>query len=154
MSTIENINVGDYLVVISENYRPEKFIPNGFEFEHVTEIRRVTPEPLKVVAIATPFVLCEQLGKVKGPNLHRGPVTIDCRHTRWTKVDELFVREFCRLEGSDIPDDVKTEEDKEEDQKRLCPLCLEQMIERRNMSDKNGWVLACNQCKMQYVSMS
>ena len=148
MSCIENVSVGEYITVTSDVYRPEQFRPSSFEYEHVTEIRRIDPEPLRVVAISAPFILCERIGATKGS------ISVDCRHVQWTKVNETFVREFCRLEKTDVPDDAKTDDDKEQEKetsKRMCPLCAERMSERRGAGKNDKWLLTCDQCQMQFV---
>lgn len=149
MSRIENVAVGDYIVVVDEAYRPEAFHPSAFKYTYIPEIKRKYPEPLLVVAIAAPFLLCE----VVGEKSHA--ISVDSRHEDWTKIDQQYVREFCRLQERKIPDGIKSAEQKAkdlEDKKRICPVCAQRMGERRWRGKTGGtWVLSCARCNLQLV---
>jgi len=144
MASIENISVGDYLVVIDDDYRPEKFLPNAFQYSYIEAVVARDAVPAKVVAVSAPFVLCERLGESKGP------VTVDCRFSRWTKVDGQFVSEFCRLSKILVPEDARCGETDQEASKKICPICLGKMSEVRT---DGKWCLACGECQMKYVPM-
>ena len=104
---------------------------------------------MKVVAINAPFILCEE-AVTENASVVKPPLHVDCRHTRWTKLTEEFIREYCRLKKVAVPGELKSEEDKEEDKndkKRCCPLCVEPMTERKGT--KSGWKMICKSCDVQ-----
>lgn len=158
MAKIENVKAGDFLIVISDVYRKESIRPNSFEVEVIDEIkRRGDPEPLKVAAVSAPFILCERLIKRIKAGAGIGElvsvavpmfVPIDSRFEEWSKVDGDYVREYCRLNEAEIPDEVKTDDDKPEKENRLCPVCVEPMSERMIT---NKWRLICSACQLKLV---
>lgn len=148
MRSVECLSIGDFIVVIRDAYTPEKIIPNGFEVTHVPGLSRRSGEPVRVVAIGAPFVICEQVSRSSG-----GKYMLDSRYENWSKVDDLYVREYCRLEKSAIPEAVQLPKDIEEAKqasKSSCPVCLERMTERQVMG-RPGWRLACTQCRLELV---
>lgn len=148
MAAVECISPGEFLVILSDRYTEEKIIPKGFEVEHIPAIRRRSGEPLKVVAIGAPFLICE---RVTGQD--NKARFVDSRYETWTKVDEQYVREYCRLERHSIPEILQRPEELEKTKqakKSLCPVCLEKMSERQVMG-RPGWNLACAGCELELV---
>lgn len=139
MSAVENLNVGDYIVVIGDIYRNFES-RKTFDVNYIEAVEEVIPIPLKVLAISAPFALCEY------PNGE--PISVDQRYEFWTKVNDQFVREYCRMLKAPIPPEMQTEDDQVSAQ-RKCPLCAEIMSERRGSSER--WDLYCSECEMTYV---
>ena len=149
--SIENVSVGDWVTVISQEYREAITIQNKYDTEYHREIPKIDPEPLKVVAISTPFILGESVITTKASN--RG-VSIDVRFSKWSKLSDDFVKEYCRLLKLPIPKDLDPDGEIEKGTKQ-CPVCGKNMRERLVREGKNisDWILICNSCRLQLVPM-
>ena len=133
MSSIENLRIGDVIMVTSSRYQDEKLIPPAWEGEYQPEMRPISTTPLLVVSIDTPFNLGEQLITRVGEAM-----ILDSRYVSWTKISERFVREFCRMDEITVPTKFRTKvTSKQETKSKLCPLCSSKMSDR--MSGDKQW---------------
>lgn len=159
-----HVESGDYIAVISMDYREEKFVPK-FDFEWLPKVEGIEAEPLKVLAVTNPLILCEPVIKTNVSKPMASPliggmidvtpklrtVTVDCRHERYIKLPPEFVRHFRDVNTIETPDDEKTEEEKQEkkqSEQRKCPICLNSMSEI--LVDEN-WCLSCKECQRKFV---
>ena len=149
MSSVENVSVGDFIVVTETRYRADFFTPPPFQGEWIPAINEIDPVPLQVKGVAAPYLMCE---RVQGEGKSEW---VDSRFVSWSKIETSLVLEYCKLNKLDVPDDAKTEDQLKsdiEDKKKRCPLCQEPMSER--MKEIGNWNLICNPCGVELVKMT
>lgn len=150
MSSIENIRVGDIIMPTEYRYQEEKFFPPEWEAKYQPEIRPLSTQPLLVVSIDAPFILCEQLVTTVG-----GAYVVDSRYVSWTKISKRFVREYCRMNELELHDKFRTkitDEQERSSSDKLCPLCDEKMSDM--LGGDKRWLPTCRNCQVQLVPMS
>lgn len=154
MQSVENVSVGDFLIVVSDRYQQKDILPAGFEYRVVEEVGEIDPEPLRVVAVSSPIILCERTAEVGEGDF------IDCRFQTFTKVSPEYVSEYCRLQRVKPPRGLNasaSEEDREEAGETfgLCPVCLGKMSEMRHVNQfvKSEWVLFCKDCNKGLIEI-
>ena len=144
MSKIENVKVGEHIVIIDDAYHG----PISLNYNEQVEpaLAPKTGVPLAVRAIGCPFILCETIAsKPKS-------TAIDCRYVTWTKVSKKYVQAYCKLNQIDPPKGVTKAAEPTESKTKKCPLCSRVMHEQLKTKQKE-WIFTCQPCKVQLVKV-
>ena len=149
MGRIENIEVGDYLILTDVELEPESHGLDSVEsiwggFSQQRRRAEQDHHPLRVAAISVPFILFEPPAGDTAK-----AITVDSRYASWTKADADYVRQFHSLHGREVPGCEYTEAAKEPEA-RMCPECSGKMGERLL---RGKWVLSCGDCMKAFVSL-
>lgn len=135
----ENLQVGDYIIVVEDR----EWDPiDTTKFPH-----RSNPPiayhgiPYRIMAVSYPMIAVDVGGAVQ---------TVDLRRYNVRTVTQEYFDCFKDIEDGDdykfnVPEELKEEEDREDPQRGLCPVCISKMSEFKPAGE-DTWGLRCREC--------
>lgn len=147
MTKVDDISIGDFVVVTKDlecqdvDYKGYMIIPR--------EPIHYSGEPLEVIGIGLPFIVCKQLSR------DSGRITIDTRRFAIQRVYEQYVSPF--LIKDHIKEDGEIIKKKDNDHvRKICPECGNMLIESRfkdvfgiepsQVNVYSAWAFKCSSC--------